>query len=65
MDRTFEPLWKLAVAASLAKSWRLFLTMFENAPEKILGHLRITSAVGMREGVASRGGRSSYRGELT
>lgn len=64
MDWTFESLWKFAITASLAKSWRLILTMFKHFPKEILCHGRIASAVGMRECVASRCGRSSDRGEL-
>ena len=65
MDRAFESLWKFAVTASFAKSRRLALTMIENFPKEFLRHGRITSAIGMRESVASRCGGSSDRGELT
>ena len=65
MDRAFESLWKFAVTASFAKSRRLALTMIENFPKEFLRHGRNTSAIGMRESVASRCGGSSDRGELT
>jgi len=48
MDRIFESLWKFAVTASFAKSWRLALTMFEHFPKEILRHGWIASAIGMR-----------------
>jgi hypothetical protein len=64
MDRTLEALWQFAVAASLTKTRRLILTMVEHLPKEILCPGGIASAVGMRECVASRSGRSSNRGEL-
>lgn len=64
MNRAFEALGKFAVTTSFSKTRRLLPTVLKRFPEEFLSHGWVAGAVRMREGVATRGGGASNRGQL-